>query len=264
MKLFEEIASLESKGQAAALCTVVRAEGSTPRRAGSKMLVYPDGRTSGTIGGGDMESRVVVEAQAALMDGKTRILAYKFDDPQRGDPGVCGGQIEVFVEPLLAPMTVVVVGLGHVGKAVVELAHWLGWRVTAADDRPEFCTPEYVPDADEYLSGALGDLSEKLRIHEQTYVVLTTRSVDLDVEILPFLLDTSAPYIGVIGSRRRWETTRKQLIQQGVPTDKVERVLSPIGMDIGAETPAEIALSVTAEIILTRRGGAVGKMKRDV
>jgi len=176
-------------------------------------------------------------------------------DPERGDPGVCGGQVEVFLEPVMPSPVLVVVGGGHVGKAVAHLASWLGFHVVVTDDRPEFASQEAVPDGDEFYPLELSDLSSQFDITPWTYVVLTTRGVDVDVAGLPSLLDSQAAYIGVIGSKRRWTTTRKKLTNLGVSDDKLERVFSPVGLEINAETPEEIAVSIMAEIIMHQRGG---------
>ncbi len=262
-KLFHALAELEAQNEAGALCTVIDTHGSTPRHSTSKMLVYPDGRILGTVGGGEMENRVISEALQAITDGKTRLLHYNMSDPQRGDPGICGGQVEVFVEPIQPSPTLVIVGTGHVGKAVAHLAHWLGYYVAANDDRPEFCTPEAVPDADAYFPVTMAELARKLKITPWTYIVLTTRGANVDVTGLPALLDSPAPYIGVIGSKRRWSTTRKMLREAGVPEEKLARVHSPIGLELNAETPEEIAVSIMAEIIMLRSGGTGQTMKME-
>ena len=149
--------------------------------------------------------------------------------------------MEVFVEPLLPKPIVVVIGAGHVGKAVAHLAHWLGFQVVVNDDRPGFCTPEHIPNADQYLPVEMAELPRHLEITPWTYLVLTTRGVNVDVEGLPALLDTPAAYIGVIGSQRRWSTARQQMLAQGVASEKFDRVHSPIGLELNAETPEEIA-----------------------
>lgn len=251
--IFQALADLESKNEPAAYCVIVRTNGSTPRHVGSKMVVYADGRIVGTIGGGEVEQRVKSEALQAIQDGVPRLLEYQMNDPSRGDPGVCGGQLEVFVEPILPKPTLVVVGAGHVGQAVVWLAKWLGFRTAISDDRPEFCSPESIPEADEYYPLPLVELPQHLKITPWTYIVLTTRGVDIDVPGLPALLDSSAAYIGIIGSRRRWATTCQQLLEKGIPQEKIDRVHSPIGFKINAETPEEIAVSILAEIIHIRR-----------
>lgn len=252
---YRALAELEEKNEAGALCLIVRSQGSTPRHMASKMLVYPDGRILGSIGGGELESRVIHEAKQAIIDGKPRLLTYQMTDPARGDPGVCGGQVEIYIDPIQPKPVMVVVGGGHVGKAVVHLAHWLGFYVVVTDDRLEYCTPEAVPDADEYHPLPLEELPQKFQITPWTYIVLTTRGVNIDIQGLPALLKTAAAYIGVIGSKRRWATTRQQLLQSGVPEELLARVRSPIGLELNAETPEEIAVSILAEIIMLRRGG---------
>jgi xanthine dehydrogenase accessory factor len=255
MSVYEALAELEKTNQAGALCTMIRSKGSTPRHTGSKMLVYPDGSIVGTVGGGEMENRVIAEARQAILDGKPRLLEYQMIDPARGDPGVCGGQMEVFVEPIQPKPILVVIGTGHVGKAVAHLAHWLGFWVVANDDRPEFCNPLAVPDADEFVPAAMSELAQRMEITPWTYLVLTTRGSNVDVEGLPALLSTPAAYIGVIGSQRRWATASKQMRERGVAEESLKRVHSPIGLELNAETPEEIAVSIMAEIIMLRQGG---------
>jgi xanthine dehydrogenase accessory factor len=253
--IFQALVELETNHQAGVLCTIVRSMGSTPRGTGSKMLVYPDGSIIGTVGGGEVESRVIEEALESLKDGSPRILPYSMVDPKRGDPGVCGGQLEVYVEPILPAPTLLLIGAGHVGKAVAHIAHWLDFRVIVSDDRPEFCTPEAIPDADAFFPIPVIDLPKQIDINPWTYLVLTTRGSNVDVDGLPALLETPAAYIGVIGSRRRWETTRRQLADQGIDEALLARVRSPIGLELNAETPEEIAVSIMAEILMLRDGG---------
>ncbi len=156
--------------------------------------------------------------------------------------------------------TLVVIGGGHVGAAVAHLADWLGFRIVVSDDRPEFASSDAVPEADEIHSGPMADLPSQLDINENTYLVLTTRGVDVDVPGLPALLETPAAYIGVIGSRRRWETTSKALLDHGVSQEALARVRSPIGLELNAETPEEIAVSILSEIIMLRQGGTGDSM----
>jgi xanthine dehydrogenase accessory factor len=156
---------------------------------------------------------------------------------------------------------IVVIGAGHVGKAVVHLAKWLGFRVAVSDDRVEFCTPESVPGADSYHPVQMGKLAESLKITRQTYLVVTSRGSNVDAEGLPGLLETNAAYIGVIGSKRRWATTVKALKDKGVPDEKLKRVHSPMGLELQAETPEEIAVSIMAEILMLRDKGTGKPMK---
>ena len=258
--IYQALSELEKNNSSAALCTVVRSEGSTPRHVGSKMLVYPDGTFIGTVGGGDLEHRVLDEAWMAISDGQPRTLKYSMVDPSRGDPGVCGGTVEVFVEPILPPAMIVVIGTGHVGKAVVHLAKWMGFRVAASDDREEFCTPESVPEADEYYPVEMGKLADQLKVTRQTYIVVTSRGSSVDAKGLPNLLATNAAYIGVIGSKRRWLTTVKALKEQGVSEELIKKVHSPIGLELNAETPEEIAVSIMAEILMLKDKGTGKQM----
>jgi xanthine dehydrogenase accessory factor len=227
------------------------------------MLVYPDGKFIGTVGGGDLEHRVLDEAWMAMGDGQPRTLSYRMSDPARGDPGVCGGTVEVFVEPILPPAMVVVIGAGHVGKAVVYLAKWLGFRVAVSDDRAEFCNPEVTPGADAYYPVEMGRLPEQLKINRRTFIVITSRGSGVDALGLPALLDTNPAYIGVIGSRRRWLTTVKALKARGVSEERIAQVHSPMGLELNAETPEEIAVSIMAEILMVRDKGTGKPMKME-
>lgn len=259
--IYQALAEVEKSNESAALCTVTKSEGSTPRHVGSKMLVYPDGRFIGTVGGGDLEHRVLDEAWMAISDGQPRLLHYNMADPSRGDPGVCGGQVEVFVEPILPPPTVVIIGAGHVGKAVAYLAKWLGFGVAVSDDRPEFCNKETTPDADAFYACPMEELPKQLKIDRHTFLILTTRGSSVDVAGLPPLLDSGAAYIGIIGSKRRWATTVKELQARGVSKERIDRVHSPMGLELHAETPEEIAVSIMAEILMIRDRGTGKPMK---
>jgi xanthine dehydrogenase accessory factor len=245
--IIRELADAIDQGVAVASATVVRTSRSVPRHPGSRMLVYADGSTSGTIGGGEMEYRVRIEAAAALADGQPRMATYSLVDPGEGDPGVCGGEVDIYVEPHMPPSTMYVIGAGHVGRAVCDLAHWLGFRTVVWDDRDEIVTE--IENADVTTSGPLGEAIEKHPITADTSVIMVTRNVPLDLELLPTLIATPARYIGLMGSRRRWETTRTSLLEAGVAESDLAKVHSPIGLEIHAETPEEIAVSIMAEVI---------------
>ncbi len=259
--IYREIVKAIDEGKPVAVCTIIETNGSVPRHEGSKMLVYEDGSFIGTVGGGEVENRILQEALSAIRDGKIRNLRYTMVDPAQGDPGVCGGTLEVYVEPILPKPTIVVIGGGHVGKAVVHLAKWLGFQVAVSDDRPEFCTPEANPGADLFFPVKMSELPQHLKITPYTYLVLTTRGSNIDIEGLEPLLKTEAAYIGVIGSKRRWLVTRKALLEKGVPEELLNRVHSPMGLELKAETPEEIAVSIMAEIIMLRNGGTGERMR---
>jgi xanthine dehydrogenase accessory factor len=259
--IYQALSDIEKNGETAALCTVTKSEGSTPRHVGSKMLVYPDGQFIGTVGGGELENRVIKAAFESINNETAQTLSYNMADPSRGDPGVCGGQVEVFVEPILPTPLLVVIGAGHVGKAVVHLAKWLGYRVAVCDDRPEFCDETTVPDADAYYPVTMDKLPNHISIDKRTILILTTRGSSVDAAGLPPLLDSPAAYIGVIGSKRRWATTVKAMKEKGVDEAKIAKVHSPMGLELQAETPEEIAVSIMAEVMMIKTKGTGKSMK---
>jgi len=251
--VFNALADIKRTGTSGALCTIIKTKGSTPRKEGSKILVFENGSIVGTVGGGEVEARVIQEALNSIKSGVSRIISYDLIDPDQGDPGICGGSLEIFVDPIVKPEELVVVGGGHVGKAVVFLAKWLGFRVILNDDRKEFCSPDLVPGADEYIHCPLTELPGKYEIPASAAVVLATRNQKVDINGLPELLAIPTAYIGVISSKRRWQLTKEQLLESGVNKDNLKKIHAPIGLKIGAETPEEIALSILAEIISNKR-----------
>ena len=254
--VYEAVLAAKEQGEWAALATVVNVIGSVPRHAGSKMLVRQDGSIIGTVGGGAMESLVVKEALAAIQDGQTRMPSYTLNDLASGDPGVCGGTLQVFIEPIGAAPTLLVIGGGHVGKALAELGLWSGWRVVLSDDRPAYCNPEYIKGLAGYVVCKPNQIAEQVTINTQTYIAAVTRGLPVDIGLVPALLATHAAYIGLIGSRRRWALTMKALREERGMTDgDFQRVYAPIGLELNAETPQEIAISIMAQITMLRRGG---------
>lgn len=251
MSIFQKLAEAEKLGQAVALCTIVRSEGSTPRHEGTKMLVSIDGRIYGTIGGGEIEGQVIQEAINSLQDRKTRLIHFDQDKALVNGTEKSSGSVEIYIEPIGIKPTLIVVGGGHVGQQVVFLGKWLGYRVILSDERPEFCNPARIQGADDYQVCKLGELTSRNIISINTCFVLATKGSEVDVEGLPLVLKSDAGYIGVIGSKRRWEHTRTELLNKGVKPEELERIHTPIGLDISAESPEEIAVSIMAEIIKT-------------
>jgi len=256
--VFDALSEARKTGKSCVLAIITHAQGSVPRHAGSKMLIFPDGKLVGSVGGGEVESRVIAETENVLQSGKPIVLHYELADPQSGDPGVCGGQVDIYMEPVVSEATILVIGCGHVGQALVELAHWLGFHVIACDDREELCNPQATPYADEYHVVAPEKIADVITVHSHMYIASVTRNVTLDVAMLPRLLETPAPYIGVIGSRRRWATTLEQIKDSGINPEHLQRIHAPIGLELNAETPREIALSIMAEIVMMR-GSGTGK-----
>lgn len=252
--LSQALVDVLQNNKPAALATVVKTRGASPRNVGAKMLVYPDGSIVGSVGGGEMERRVIAEAQQVLTDGEPRYLDMTLSNEERGDPLICGGEMEIFVEPLLTTPTLVIVGAGHIGAAVAQLGKILGFRVVVLDDRPEFVTPENLPYADERIAGDIVAKVREIEITPRTFVVLVTRAHTLDAALLRAIVEKPAAYIGMLGSRRRVITVMETLKKEGVSEAALKRVHAPIGMEIHAETPQEIAVSIMSEIIAARRG----------
>ena len=218
------------------------------------MLVYADRTLVGTVGGGAMESRVVALCQEVMLIGKPCIETFTLNNVEQGDVGICGGTAQIFIEPIQQSPSLIVIGGGHVGKALAELGLWMGFRVTLVDDRPEFANDTYIPNLHRYIVCKPAEVTQKLTLDQHSYVCAVTRGLPVDLPLLPSLLATNAAYIGLIGSKRRWAITSKALREQHqVSEADLARIHSPIGLEIGAETPREIALSILSEITLLRR-----------
>jgi len=253
-KVYQAILETLREGQAAAVATVIEARGSTPREAGAKMLVRADGTLVGTVGGGGVEARVIEAALEAIAAGRSRMLEYRLVDEERGDPGICGGDMRVFVEVLPPRPLLLILGGGHIGQALAELGAFLGYRIAVLDERPALVTAERFPWAQTRLAGDLAGQVAAFPLDAQTYVVMVTPHHTLDDKVLAVLAERPVAYVGLIGSRRRTAATFERARQAGVDEAFLERVHTPIGLDIGAETPREIAVSIIAEIIAVQRG----------
>jgi xanthine dehydrogenase accessory factor len=252
-RILRELAGAVDAGRPVALATIVDTKRSVPRHRGTKMLVFSDGSSIGTVGGGELEARVRRAALDAMRRGSATLIDYDLVDVARGDPGVCGGSVAIYLEPYMPPHTVYVIGCGHVGRAVVDLAHWLGFRTVAADDRADLVTAEAVPEADVRFAGSVPDLLAAHPVPDDASMIVVTRSAELDAAILPDLVATPARYIGVMGSKRRWRTTRAQLEAAGLAADRLDSIHVPIGIDLNAETVEEIAVSILSEVIRVNR-----------
>jgi xanthine dehydrogenase accessory factor len=253
-KVYTAVLEAIRAGESAALVTVIEAKGSTPRGVSAKMLVYADKRTVGTVGGGGVEARAIDEALAAIKASASRELAYDLVNEERGDPGVCGGSMRLFVEVLAPRPTLLILGGGHVGQAVAELGAFLGFRIVVADDRPDLVTEERFPWADSLLAGDMAEQVAEFPLDEHTYLIMVTPHYATDEKVLEVLVDHKVAYVGMIGSRRRSTLTFQRAREAGVPEELLARVHTPIGLDIDAQTPREIAVSIVAEVIGVQRG----------
>ncbi|MBD3347631.1 MAG: hypothetical protein GF400_00345 [Candidatus Eisenbacteria bacterium] len=258
--LFDEIARMHRDGVPGTIATVVSAGGSTPRGAGAKMIVYEDGRTLGSVGGGAVESSVIERARAMAGGSQTELLSFDLDDDTEA---ACGGKMDVFLEPVAAGPRVLVVGGGHVGRAVAAAAARAGFRVVVVDDRADMVTNERFPDAERRLVGGVELLEDEIELDDSTFVVVVTRGHRFDREWVRALSDHRPRYLGMIGSEKKVTLTLDALREEGVTEESLRSLHAPIGIDIGAETPDEIAVSVVAEIIAVRHGITDTVMLRD-
>jgi xanthine dehydrogenase accessory factor len=252
--LTELVKALE-RGDEVALVTIVAAQGSTPQRVGAKMLVYPDGRISGTIGGGCYENDALYKAKEALIARKPRLVKYDLTDDFAEESGlICGGQMTVYIEPVEAAPQLYIVGAGHVGHQLAHVARPVGFRIHVLDDREKFANAERFPEADEIIVDSIPDWLHKAEIPPSAYVVVVTRGHRHDLDALRSLAARDLRYIGLIGSKAKVKKIYDALVEEGMPIECLSRIHAPIGLDIGAVSPEEIAVSILAELIAVRRG----------
>jgi xanthine dehydrogenase accessory factor len=243
------------RGEPVALVTIVRARGSTPQRAGAKMLVFADGRTIGTIGGGCYENDACLKAREALASGRQSLLQYELNDDFAQENGlVCGGQMEVHIDPLAPAPRLYIIGAGHVGMELARAAAEIGFRLHVVDDREKFANRERFPRADEIIVEPIAEWLHQAEFPPSAFVVIVTRGHTYDLDAMRALAARDLRYLGLIGSRAKVARIRKALIAEGMPPECLDRVHAPIGLDIGAVTPAEIAISILAELIAVLRG----------
>lgn len=243
------------RGEPVALVTIVRARGSTPQRVGAKMLVFADGRTIGTIGGGCYENDAFWKARDALATGRSALLHYELNDDFAQENGlVCGGQMDVHIDPLAPTPQLYVIGAGHVGFHLARAAEDAGFRVHVVDDREKFANRERFPNACDIIVAPLGEWLHSAEIPPSAFVTIVTRGHQHDLEAMRALAARDFKYLGLIGSRAKVARIFDALAAEGMPAECLERVRAPIGLAIGAVTPAEIAISIVAEMIAVRRG----------
>ncbi len=254
MDVYDEIVSLKRGNRAGALATIVQATGSTPQKAGAKMLVRDDGSIAGTLGGGCIEEKVRQLALLTMEDRETRIVPFDLTETESGL--VCGGNLVVFVEPVVPALHLVILGAGHVGVAVAKAARFTGYRTTVIDDREEYANPALLPDVDEVLVNDFSDPLRGVRVWSETGIVIATRGHAHDLDAVKAALLTPAGYIGLVGSRRKRGVITSALIDAGFSKDDIGRIIVPVGIPIGSETPEEIAISIMAQIIEYRRNHA--------
>ena len=251
-RVFEEALRAMESGRASALVLLTKKEGSSARDPGAMMLVLEDGSTVDTVGGGILEERLKEEALNAIRDGKTRNISFALDETSKGDLNLyCGGKVEFAVIPLYPQEKLYIFGGGHISRALVRIAGPLGFRITVIDDREEFARKESYPGAFKVLHADYSEFARNLEADNWTYVVIATENHENDFRALIELIEKPFVYIGMLGSKRKLETFKKRMNEKQIKL--LERLSNPIGLDIGAETPEEIAVSIAAELVKTRR-----------
>ena len=255
MDIFQEIVWLRREGRKAALATVVKWLGSTPRRDHAKMLVFQDSSTMGSIGGGSTEAEVVEEARRVLETEKASLTKFTLTKEAAARDGlICGGTVEVFVEPILPDPKVLLMGGGHLAQAIAEAAQRVGFRVSVVDDRASFANPKRFPEVEETIVAPFEESLDAIDVNENSFILIVTRGHGYDQVVLEKAIQTPARYVGLVGSRRKIRIILKNLLDKGIPPEAFARLYAPIGLEIGSETPQEIAVSVVAELIALRKG----------
>ncbi len=262
MDLFEEIVNMRRAGRRAALATIVHTNGSIPSYESSRMLVREDGSIAGTIGGGCVEAEVWAAAKEVMQKELPRKMVFNLNNDAKYDNGlICGGTLEVFVEPILPQPMLYLFGGGHVSMAVANAASAAGFGIGVVDDREAFANKERYPMAQKiYIS--YEDAFEKIHPNASSYLVIVTRGHKEDMRVLAWAVRTEARYLGMIGSKRKVLSVYRALENDGYKAEEFERVYAPMGLEIGALSPEEISVSIAAELVAVRRNAANAAHKK--
>ena len=254
-EVFTAVADALERGEPVALVTIVSTIGSTPQRIGAKMLVFADGRIVGTIGGGCYENDAFWKAREAIANRRPQLVHYELSDDLAEESGlICGGQMDVYIEPIEPSPELYIVGAGHVGFHLARLAQEVGFHVHVVDDREKFANRERFPGATEVVAENISAWLERTAIPPHASVVVVTRGHTNDLEAVRALAPRRLRYLGLIGSRAKMARIYEALQADGMPPDMLKQVHAPIGLDIGAVTPQEIAVSILAELIAVKHG----------
>jgi len=252
--LFEEIVKMRRAGRRGALATIVHTNGSIPSYESSRMLVRDDGSIAGTIGGGCVEAEVWQAAREVIASEKPRTLSFDLNQDPKYDTGlVCGGTLEIFIEPVLPLPLLYIFGAGHVAIELFKAARIAGFDCIVIDDREAYANAQRFPSAQQIIAKDFDGALKELAPTESSYILIATRGHRDDMRVLRWAVQTPARYVGMIGSKRKAITVFRELTREGLKSDLFDRVHSPVGLDIGAVTPAEIAVSIVAEMIAVRR-----------
>ena len=254
MDIYEEIVRLRREGRRGAVATIVNVRGSIPSFKTAKMLVRDDGSIVGTIGGGCVEADVWQAAREVMESEKPRTLTFNLNQDPKYDTGlVCGGTLDIFVEPVLPPAVLYIFGAGHVAVNLYAVARQAGFDVTVIDDRETYANRDRFPEAQAVIAEDFDAAMSRLEVSHSAYIVIVTRGHHDDMRVLRWAVQTPARYIGMIGSKRKTVSIFRELTKSGLAPGLFDRVHAPVGLDIGAVTPEEIAVAITAELIAARR-----------
>jgi xanthine dehydrogenase accessory factor len=255
MDVFDELVRLRRRGQKCALATIVQVRGSIPSYESAKLLVREDGSMFGTVGGGCVEAEVWNAAREVIETEKPKHLSFNLGQDAAYENGlICGGQLDVFVEPVVPQPRAFIFGAGHISKSLSRIASLAGFATVIIDNRESFANRERFPEADEVFAEEYEEVFPKLSIHESSYLIIVTRGHRDDLRVLRLAAATPARYIAMIGSKRKVIGVIKELEKEGIPRSVFERMYAPMGLEVGAISPEEIAVSVAAEMIAVRRG----------
>jgi xanthine dehydrogenase accessory factor len=259
MDVYEELVRLRRAGRKCALATIVEVRGSIPSHEAAKLLVRDDGSIAGTVGGGCVEAEVWSAARQVIETGRSQRLSFDLSQQAASDNGlICGGQLDVFIEPVFPQPRAFIFGAGHISKSLAAIAGQAGFSTAVIDDRESFANRERFPDAGEVIAGEYEQIFPKLEVNDASYIIIVTRGHRDDLRVLRWAATTPAHYVAMVGSKRKVIELVKALEREGVPSDALERIHAPMGLDIGAVTPEEIAVSVVAEMIAVRRNAGSG------
>lgn len=259
--LYNEVQACMKRGEQVVTATVVKTAGAAPCGVGEKMLVHADGSANGSFAGPHTDGKVIEMALQALHDGRSFLTHVHLDADQGEAVGSCGATLEVFFEVLRPEARLIIAGAGYVAQALARLAAHLDFHTVVVDERRDLADPAVFG---ETVQLTFGDIPETLRALEPddgSFIVIVTRGHHLDEEALRAALETKAAYVGMIGSPSKVKHIFKSLLQQGYAREMLARVHAPIGLDLGAQTPDEIALSIAAEIVMLRRQASGASLK---
>ncbi|NOZ60451.1 MAG: hypothetical protein GXO74_02110 [Calditrichaeota bacterium] len=244
----ERIADWKKKNIPFCIVTVVDSKGATPRKSGAKAIVFADGASEGTVGGGAIEVQAFREAVQVLRSGKPVLKEYLLDQLETGKM-ICGGKMTIFYEPVLPEKRLTIFGGGHVGRAIANVANEAGWKIRVVDEREEIVDKDFFPENCELICAQFQNYLEKVEISANDWLVIVTPRHSKDELVLEKVISSPARYIGAMGSPKKIREMRQNLIKKGISEKLIEKVHAPIGLNIGTETPGEIAVAIVAEML---------------